>query len=129
MARNECLRLKINRVRTRLENLESCKSFQPNSISGNAIKPPHPRAHGAWYLVAGTLLVLRGLWESLARDAWFSVLGPLATGEKDLCGVLSCRHCESLLESGTRKQPLSTLFVYEVKRPWKGGKESPGPGG
>lgn len=66
--------------------------------------------------------MLRGLWESLARDAWFSVLGPLATGKKDLCRVLSCRHCESRLEPGTRKQPLLTLFVYKVKGPWKGGE-------
>lgn len=57
-----------------------------------------------------------------------SVLSPWASSSREE-GFVSCRHCASLLESETRKQPLLTLFVYELKGPWKGGKRGPGPGG
>lgn len=82
------------------------------------LKPPHPRAHGAWYLVAASPPCAEGSLGKPGLGVYFSALGPLATGMKDL----SYRHCVSRLESRTRKQPLLTLFVYEIKGPWKGGK-------
>lgn len=52
-----------------------------------------------------------GLWVSSKRELVF-VEGPV------------CRRCVSLLEPGTRKQALLTLFVYEIKGPWKGYKKT-----
>lgn len=120
MARNECLWLKINPIHTLSENLESCKSFQPNSFSGNAIKTSPLQSSQVWYFVAGTSFVLWGPWASLAWGC--SVLNPW----EDLFRVPPCMHCVHLLEPETKKQPLVTPFVQEIKGPWKEGQRVQG---
>lgn len=123
MARNECLWLKINTIHTLSENLESCKSSQPNSFSGNAIKTSPPQnSQGVvlqdWYHLHALGSLGKpdlGMLSAQSLSLWVKE-------RKDLCRILPCMHCVNLLEPGTRKQLLVIQFVHEIKGSWKEGK-------